>query len=171
MVVILHAEPAPDPISNHRPRPHPRREANSLGAGLDVLDQFAALDLAEARDSARSLSGFETLGAVGLEPLQPAIDRPSGDVQVGAQRNYAPAVDVSEDCFGAPPRRQIPDRLGFHLQPLQLRQLARGTSGDADRFPLLRARHDLLQGKRDRATMILAHSFVNFLDPFPGDPV
>lgn len=172
MIVVADPVPLADQVANHGTGPYPRSESRSLGTRLDRRSQFVPLMLSQAGNSTRRLPRSKPVRSGGFEPLEPSVDGPAGDIQLGAQGDDRLSRDVSGYRFGPSPRRKIARSLGLPIQLAELPKFLGGFPSGADCLTIFRACDDRLPGGRDRRTLILARSLFNQeMDRGRRDPV
>src|SRR5437763_17060971 len=107
MVVILDPIAPANPIANHRPGPDAALIAADLRSGLDGGRQPGQLLVGQARRWSRRLARLESFGPPGIEPLQPAIDRPTRYAERLGDVDDSLAMEVLEHRPGPTPSVEI----------------------------------------------------------------
>ncbi len=163
MVVIANAEALRDQVADHRAGPDARLIAGLHRPQLDDDRQGLALLGGELRGRTFGNRGAQSRDVIGVVPLQPAVHRAARDIEVGRDRDHAPAIDIRPHGATTAPFAKVILALCFDNKLVELLQLHASAAGAPDRLPCLGLRHD-------QRTMILSRSAVK-LDPKPRDPV
>ena len=172
MTVEAHVEAFANEVADHGAGPEARGEAGGQWAAIDERCQLLPLILAEPRRIPGRLARQQSIGAFGVEPLQPSIDRPAGDVELPAQRDDRLLREVAQHRLGPAPGDEISSLLGIPEELAQTAKLAGSAPTGTDCLPILRASHDHLLSGRDRALLIRRLALVNQgMDRVQRDPV
>ncbi len=171
MIVVTHAKTSPDQLAYHRPRPDSALIPRGHRTRFDQGHQGLMLRVRQARLPARPLPRAQTLRSRGFEPLQPAVDRATRDIELRRQVDNTDTSEVTPHRCRAAPASQIPDPFRFIQKLAQFAQFLSARSGRTARFAVLRSRHALVLQYPNQPTMILQRSSVNTLDPYRGDHV
>ena len=110
MIVIAHPKAAPDQFTDHRTDPYARLIPGGHRPRLDPRDQLLVLLVGQPRLATGAFSRSQTIGSIGLEPLQPTIDGAASHLEPHRLLNNADAIEIAQDRCCPSPGLQTPRR-------------------------------------------------------------
>ena len=171
MIVVAHPKAAPDQFADHRTGPHASLITDGHRPRLDQRSQLLVLLVGQPRLATKTFPRPQTIGSVGLEPLQLANDGAACNLKPRCLFNNTDAIEIAQNRCRPSPGLQIPGPIRLALQFAQLLKFSPRRPIRTDGFAVLRTRHGLDPIRRDRPTMISPQSAVNNLDLLRRDPV